>query len=655
MNYFKITCFFAAWFTCAVNAMQWQWIRDGVWYIDTSSVVETKTEQRLIRLSWQPAWQPSAHEERIFLQDAEGSLIDELVINPDQFSGEKEWLLKSDKGPYRLEVPGYSYRRYRLEHASALKVVYQPVKHHFTAEVPANAKLYFSVPAEQTVNLGGKYHGGVKAFKVSPLKPSNGGIQLSLSTFDIKKYWQNNIVPIEQSTKRRVWRLVFKGKGKVAFWLDTTENVFALRPEDLFVPKHLAGKGKIKVGLKKLGPVPWVGTSLPFLDPPSQALSLLKAMQVRSATYYTYIDVLKEKIVADHSFRGTYYQQGIINDLTLLAETGRRAVLVDSKHITTVLRSYLPSWQQYSKTGQHYLVLADEPNLNYPSFTAFVKYAKQVVNGLKQLPEHVREHVKVAIPASAGWLNGPNRNQASSRRGITWAKQLLLLLGDDVHALTWHQWLIRDLRATRSYQQAVAAAASLVGRNTEGVLRKTLLIDQTNISSGLHLSPYEQDTFFAALWWVSVVVNAAQHGDLTMINWFKAADEGAYRKGLMRLDAAGNWHLKPVGHAMKFIQAHLQGEVLATESSLFEVDVLASTTPKVIHMLGVNKGDRQQKLDIMVALPKHWQKHTLSVTKTLLVSDLQPQVSQKTYKVGQKLHLNWTIPNKSIFAIEISQ
>lgn len=655
MTYSKIICFLAAWFTCAVNALQWQWIRDGVWYIDTSSVTESNKQQAQITLSWQPAWEASAHEERVFLQDAEGNLIDELVINPGQFSGKKTWLLKPDKGHYRLEVPGYSYRRYRLEHASTLKVVYQPVKHHFTAEVPANAVLYFSVPAEQTINLGGKYHGGVTAFKVNPVNQLNAGVQLKLSTFDIKNYWQNNLIPIEQSTQNRVWRLAFQGKGKAAFWLDTTDNIFALRPEDLFVPKPLAGKGKITVGVKKLGRVPMVGTSLPFLDPPSHALSLLNEMKVKSATYYTYIDVLKAKPLADQSFRRTYFQQGITSDLTLLAETGRRAVLMDSKQITEVLRSYLPSWQQYTQSGLHYLVLADEPNLNYPSFTAFANYAQQVIHGLKQLPANVREKINIAIPASAGWLNGPSRNQASSRRGINWAKQLLPLLGDDIHALTWHRWLVRDLRATRSYQQAVAAAASLVGRNAKGTLQKHLLIDQTNISSGLHLSVYEQDTFFAALWWASVVANVAKSGDLTMINWFKTADDGPYRKGLMRKDAAGNWHLKPVGHAMKFIQAHLQGDILTTKTSLFEVDVVASTTEKVIHILGVNKGDRQQRVDMRIDLPKLWQKQSLSVSKTVLASDLQPQVSQKPHKAGKKLHFNWTISNKSIFAIEIRQ
>ena len=116
--------------------------------------------------------------------------------------------------------------------------------------------------------------------------------------------------------------------------------------------------------------------------------------------------------------------------------------------------------------------------------------------------------------------------------------------------------MIRDLLATRVYRDSVRRAAELVGRDANGQPRKALLLDQTNLSSGSSLSPYDQETHYTSLWWASVVINASQDGLLSMLNWFQAADEPQYPKGMLRILGEDRFELKPVGLAQQFIARH---------------------------------------------------------------------------------------------------
>jgi hypothetical protein len=125
-----------------------------------------------------------------------------------------------------------------------------------------------------------------------------------------------------------------------------------------------------------------------------------------------------------------------------------------------------------------------------------------------------------------------------------------------------------------------------------------LLLDQTNLSSGSALSPYDQETHYTALWWASVVINASQDGLLSMLNWFQAADEPPYGKGMVRIHDDGRFELKPVGLAQQFIARHWLPQVLQLDNDAFEVDVLAMAGDKQRALLGVNKGTRLQRVDL---------------------------------------------------------
>jgi hypothetical protein len=156
--------------------------------------------------------------------------------------------------------------------------------------------------------------------------------------------------------------------------------------------------------------------------------------------------------------------------------------------------------------------------------------------------------------------------------------------------------MIRDLLATRVYRDSVRRAADLVGLDAQGRPRKALLLDQTNMSSGSSLSPYDQETDFASLWWASVVINSSQDGLLEMLGWFQAADELNYPKGMLRVLGENSFELKPVGLAQQFIRQHWLRDVISLENDAFEVDVLAMGEDVKRSLLGVNKGTRLQRV-----------------------------------------------------------
>ncbi len=213
-------------------------------------------------------------------------------------------------------------------------------------------------------------------------------------------------------------------------------------------------------------------------------------------------------------------------------------------------------------------------------------------------PANARAGVRIAMPASSRLVNGPFADNAADKRGIDWARRLLGESAGQIDALAWHEWMIRDLLATRVYRDSVRRAAELVGLDARGQPRKALLLDQTNLSSGSSLSPYDQETRYAALWWTSVVINASQDGLLSMLNWFQAADEPEYPKGMIRVLGAEGFELKPVGLAQQFIAQHWLHQVLWLENDGFEVDVLAMAGDAQRGLLGVNKGTRLQQIEL---------------------------------------------------------
>ncbi|APC14799.1 hypothetical protein BLL42_03300 [Pseudomonas frederiksbergensis] len=569
--------------------MRWADIRDGSLYLQAD-------RPDTLTVSWVPAWQADANEEQLYLLDGQGRLKGQRQIAANEPSGSQSWPLAPGAASYRLEIPGYSFRRYRVEHDERTVALFAPAKVHFSAETSDGDELYFKVEPGEHAVLAGKFHDGVTALQAQRVAD---GKQLNLALKPYRGYWQFDQVALPTASVEQVWRLRLRGSGKVAFWLDGTANLFAQNSQQLKPVRQDEGQARLTLHADVIGRTPNLGVALPYTLPPPSSYPLLDALKPRAASYYSFVDVTAKRPQYEDRFRQFYQDRlGITQDITLLAGTHRKSDL----HADVVSNAGLDAWLAGTRAlggkGLHYIAFADEPNLTYPDFADYQSLFNSMARQVRSNPANFKAGVRIAMPASARLINGPFADNAADKRGIDWARRLLSESGDKIDALAWHEWMIRDLLATRVYRDSVRRAAELVGLDQQGRPRKALLLDQTNISSGSSLSPYDQETYFASLWWASVAINSAQDGLLDMLNWFQVDDEDSYTKGMLRVLGPDRFELKPVGLAQQFIASHWLEKVLRLDNDAFEVDVLAMATGQQRSLLGVNKVTRVQHVTL---------------------------------------------------------
>ncbi len=569
--------------------MRWSDIRDGSLYLQAD-------RPDTLTIRWVPAWQADANEERLYLLDGNGNLKGERLIAASETRGKQSWPLAPSAASYRLEIPGYSFRRYTIEHDEHTVALFAPAKVHFSAETRGGDELYFKVAPGEHAVLAGKFHGGINTLQAQRVSDNK---QLSLALKPHRAYWQFDQLTLPVTQDEQVWRLRLQGSGKVAFWLDGTANLFAQNPQQLKPLRSDDGQTRLTLHKELLGPTPNLGIYLPYVLPPQSSFAALDALKPQAGTYYSFVDVTAQNPHHEDAFRQLYQNRfGITQDLTLLAGSKRQADLRADTTSNAGLDAWLAATRALGGSGTHYIAFADEPNLNYPSYADYQAIFNSMARQVRSDPANAKAGVRIAMPATSRFVNGPFADNAVDKRGIDWARRLLAESGEQIDALAWHEWMIRDLLATRVYRDSVRRAAELVGLDAKGRPRKALLLDQTNLSSGSSLSPYDQETHFASMWWTSVVINSAQDGLLDMLNWFQAADEPTYPKGMVRVLGGDRFELKPVGLAQQFIQQHWLKNVMRLDNDAFEVDVLAMATERQRSLLGVNKGVRLQRVDL---------------------------------------------------------
>lgn len=612
--------------------LQWGDIRDGALYLQPQRADE-------LQVRWTPAWQADANAERLFLLDGRGRLEGDRVIAADEVRGQQRWPLTREGGPYRLEVPGYSFRNYRVELSENTRALFAPAKVHFSLESRSRLELYFRVKAGEQASLGGKNHGGVHGL-VAERVSDDRQVQLTLKPY--RGYWQYDLEALPVSSRDETWRLRLQGSGKAAFWLDGTANLFAQRADQLGDLAQAPGQVRLSLGAKVLGNTPRLGVALPYVLPPPSSYAALDALRPQAAGFYSLIDVLERKPRYEDGWRTLYQERfGILQDITLLAGTGRQAQLTTGKTSNAGLDALLKSFDNLGGKGVHYLAFADEPNLNYPDYASYRDFFLAMAAQVRAYPGAREAGVRIAAPASSRLLGGPFKSNSKALRGIDWASRLLKEHGDQVDALAWHEWMVRDLLATRSYRDSVRQAADVVGLDANGRPRKALLLDQTNMSSGSDLSPYDQNTHYAGVWWASVVINASADGLLDMLNWFHVADEPEWPKGMLRMLGNDRFELKPVGLAQQFIQRHWLDQVLALDNDAFEVDALAMAQGRQRSLLGVNKAERLQQVDVALGDCPQGQLQ-------LFGPDNQARGTSYRCRQGQ---LSFELPGQTLFAL----
>jgi hypothetical protein len=617
--------------------MRWTDIRDGSLYLQAD-------RPDTLTIQWVPAWQADANEEHLYLLDGNGNLKGDRLIAASESRGKQSWPLAPGAASYRLEIPGYSFRRYTVEHDERTVALFAPAKVHFSAETRGGDELYFKVAPGEHAVLAGKFHGGVSALLAQRVGDNK---QVTLALKPYRAYWQFDQLELPVTQDEQVWRLRLQGSGKVAFWLDGTANLFAQNPQQLKPLREDAGQTRLTLHKETLGPTPNLGIYLPYVLPPQSSFAALDALKPQAASYYSFVDVTAQNPHHEDAFRQLYQNRfGITQDITLLAGSQRQADLRADTTSNAGLDAWLTATRALGGGGTHYIAFADEPNLNYSSYANYQAIFNSMARQVRSDPANAKAGIRIAMPASSRFVNGPFTDDAADKRGIDWARRLLAESGEQIDALAWHEWMVRDLLATRVYRDSVRRAAELVGLDAKGRPRKALLLDQTNLSSGSSLSPYDQETHFASLWWASVVINSAQDGLLDMLNWFQAADEPNYPKGMVRVLGGDRFELKPVGLAQQFIRQHWLKNVMRLDNDAFEVDVLAMATEHQRSLLGVNKGARLQRVDLAGA--------TCPLTKGALVYFGADSRSREGKFNCQDGRVSFDLPGQTLFALSWS-
>lgn len=611
--------------------MRWGDVRDGSLFLQAGG-------DDTLRVSWVPAWQADANEERIFLLDGQGQLQGERFIPASEGRGEQNWALPASAASYRLEVPGYSFRRYRFEHDDKTVALFAPTKVHFSVETASNTELYFKVRAGERAILSGKHFGGVRALSAERLGDGKK-VELRLKPYTDYPKFDQAALPVSDIEQN--WRLRLEGRGKAAFWLDGTANLFAQRPEHLQPLRQDPGHTELNLHREVLGPTPRLGIAMPYVLPPPASHAAFDALKPRAAGFYSNVDIMETRPHYEDAFRRFYLQRGGVDmNITLLAGSRRKADLEPNRQSIAGLDAWLAATVALG-SGTHYLSFADEPNLNYRDYATYKRFFDVMQRYTRDYPGAREAGVRIAMPASSRFVNGPFTSEGAQHRGIDWARRLLEESGSQIDALAWHEWMVRDLLATRTYRDSVRQAAEVVGLQADGRPRKALLLDQTNISSGSSVSPYEQETHFASLWWASVAINSAQDGLLDMLNWFQAADDPNHLKGMIRLPGTNRFELKPVGLAQQFIQSHWLDQVQRMDNSAFELDALAMARGNQRSVLGVNKGARLQQVSLQGA-------GTACPSLTLFGPDSRSR--QATVECRDE-RIRFDVPGESLFAL----
>ncbi|MDR1798678.1 MAG: hypothetical protein LBR19_02150 [Bifidobacteriaceae bacterium] len=549
-------------------------------------------------VTWKPIWLADANAERLYLVDGSGHLVEQRNIAATETSGSHTFQTSQAAADYLLAVPGYTFRGYAVTAGPNTAIQFEPPRVHVAADLPAGTELYFNVPANTSVALAGKYHDGITALKATRVQT---GTSVSLTLSQSLAYKDYNKVSVPTATTAQVWKLTFTGSGKVGFWLEgVSPGLFAPKAEYLHTLTYGSQSTTLTVLAGQAGQSPAVGVAVPYLVPPQASINLLSDLGIQSVSQYSFVDRLATNPNRETAQRQVYTDQmGLTQDVTLLsATTGSR--LTANSTTLTALDYWLADTKRLKAGGTHYLAFADEPNLNYPDYATFKAYFDTMLQRVEATAGVDQAGVRIAAPASSRFTGGPFIDGAASKRGIDWASQLLATYGDRIDAVSWHEWMVRDLLATRQYRDTIQAAAALVGLDANGRPKKDLIISQTNISSGSSISAYEQDGEWAALWWASVVINSSADGLLTVLNWFQAADSESAAKGMLDINGTV---VKPVGYAQAFLARHWASTVYNLGNDGFDVDaVLLGDGDKRI-LLGVNKSSAARPIKLTGLVP----------------------------------------------------
>ena len=569
----------------------WEGLRSAIVYVRVSDSDDSAGE---IGLDWTPAWISDAQRERLYWYDPVGNLVKRVEIERSQPSGSVSLPLAGGPGDYRLVIPGYSFRKYRVRVPGQYKSVIEPEKLHFSMEI-GSGDSFWTGPLE-SARFHLKSHSDTAAFALT----TQNGEKYAIAHAASGNYRDHEALDLEfQNTQAK---LTVTDGGKFSFWLDNAQNVFAQTSEGWFQPNWESGKAVFTVSDRVIGETTEVGTYTEFAPLPEDLTQLLRDTRPSIIHSYIFEDVMPKHVARDAANNRALLQLGVRQLYGLLSRTTRDSLPKSASKSAQFLDTYLR--RRFAEDlPLHIVAFVDEPNLRYRSYEAYEAYHLALAQTVRSVSETLGVQLEIAAPESSRMVNGPTNKPRRFQTGFSWTQKLLNRHWHTVDVISWHMWQYRYLEALDQYPETIEQVYQLNARLAQKAddRPKDLSISQTNLGSGPNTSTYQQNTHYAGLWWASVVSQSINTGKLDSLIWFKAVDEGPYGKGLLE-PRQGQLARKPIANAMIFINETLLPSTLEAKSTAHEVNIAAMRSASgETNLLCVNKSRRDYSVFLYTA------------------------------------------------------
>lgn len=575
----------------------WPVIRDGIVYI-------RKTDDTIssVSYSWTDVGTANAATNWVAVQAPDGNLIslDKLT----ETAGSRTIQLAHGIGDYQVHFAGAAVRNYVLTVTSYASVI-EPVKVHqaMTWNAQPNTA-YFRVPANTAFTFGAKRYSS-SAVANYTLTDMATMVQTPINLTVQPLYSQFELFPFPATMEDRVFRVQnTTGTGRVAIWLDGIDNLFSLQQNQIFTPVYKPAQTAILCG-SPVGPMPGLGATLPYQDLTTGETAFVEWLFANSAnpatnstSTYFFRGNLERNPNHDVPFLTRNEQAFGLNyfNTTIMADP---TVIIDVPATINFLKTYLPARHGANLLLTTGIAIADEGNLNYSNPDTVTEQFATISASIKGDPNPLIFSTKMSFPQSSQMWDGPTTADSSLRKG---ADQLEDILRSGqrhlIDYITFHLWGYRKLVLSGVYYDQVIKTYELQSKyKQQSDTDLPIVISQTNMMSGDSTSSYEEDTFYASLWFTGNFCEGARTGKLSSYIWFPMINDDHHFKGLCQMTTGD---AKIVAYAVKFALDHKGLTALETGSSHFEVSAVSSTTQgNKLRLLGVNKGRRVQNISVV--------------------------------------------------------
>ena len=604
--------------TSMVSGYSIENIRDGIIYIRGGN-------NQSVNVNYEPAYSTETHKDFVYFQSPAGDLIDCREINFGQSSGNFSFNLNAGFGDYIITIAAYSYRKFTLDIDDNLSAVYSPSKFYINAHLSGSMnQFYFYVPSG-TVNftINGRRDNNSTVEILRLFDPSN-----TLTTeLNLPEPEYNAYAPFSSYTASApdtgFWRIEFPILGnttKVAFWLDDLPNCFCLNPAQWFVPEHENGTTKISGG-RICGKTGMIGGELGG-NPASQVLDNIAFIGLEANNYYighNYREPVNDN--ADPSninwtgfnwndderidiFTGDPFNLELTQLFMPADWIGGMITTQDQRdELAEFFEAYLIHHNVENDIGMKYFIPIDEPNLKGYSLNDYTELVQTLAQRKNDSPYIQVSSAEIQIPGSSNFIEFASNNP--EQIGCVWAEYLYKLYDNEIDGINFHQWDWRTLLNLHRYKTDVETAHHIISTyDTDNDTLETIVIDQTNISSGSGSSPYYVNTFYASLWWASVICNTIGTGYVDIINWFTTVDDNYHKKGLM-YGPDNHYNIKPAGYATKFLIENILDYAVSINTDHPEIYAMCSVDSLFSNcrIIAVNTADRKNSVSFNLMLP----------------------------------------------------